>query len=69
MGESKRFTLNRVDMNKLLIGACVAMAGALLTYVAENVGHVDFGEYTPIVVAVISILVNAGRKFIGGYNA
>lgn len=68
MNENKRFTLSQEDTSKILVGACIAMAGALLTYILEVVGQIDFGEYTPIVVALVSILVNAGRKFIAGYR-
>ena len=64
MAESKRFTLSRIDLSKIAMGALIAIAGALLTYTVETVGQIDFGDYTPIVVAVSGILVNAARKFL-----
>lgn len=63
---SKKFDLNTQDIKKIAIGAGVAMAGALLTYLAQTVGSMDFGVYTPYVVAFLSILVNVGRKFLAG---
>jgi hypothetical protein len=63
---SKKYQLNKTDLHKILVGAGVAVAGALLTYIAELVPSVDFGEFTPVVVAIVSILVNAGRKYLGG---
>ena len=64
--ESKKFSLNKEDFKKILVGALVAVAGALLTYLSEVVTQVDFGGYSPMVVAILSILINAGRKFITG---
>lgn len=43
-------------------GAAVAGAGALLTYLLQNVGDLDTGAYTPLVVAVLSVLANYVRK-------
>ena len=61
---SKRFTLNKEDLTRIAIGAGVATGGALLTYLAELVPQFDFGDYTPIVVAGFSILVNVVRKYL-----
>lgn len=63
---SYRFTLNKEDLKKIAIGAGIALAGALLTYITETITSVDFGEWTPIVVAIWSILANAARKFLVG---
>lgn len=66
MTESKRFQLNESDGKKILVGAGVALGGALLTYVTALIPNVDFGVWTPAVVALASILVNAGRKLLEG---
>lgn len=42
-------------------GALIAMAGALVVYIPEAVSSVEWGTWTPFVVAVASILVNALR--------
>jgi hypothetical protein len=63
---SKKFSLNSQDLEKILKGACIALGGALLTYSASVIGEVDFGPYTPVIVAVGSILINAGLKFLEG---
>lgn len=63
---SKKYQLNKRDLLKIGNGALIALGGAILTYVASTVGNIDFGASTPIVVAVASILVNAGRKFLEG---
>ena len=66
MVQSEKFKLNKEDMKKIAIGAGVAIAGAVLTYITEVIPNVDFGSYTPVVVALFSILANAVRKLIVG---
>ena len=46
----------------LLKGAGVAAIGALLTYAAQNVGQMDFGQSTPLVAAALAVVVNFIRK-------
>lgn len=61
---SKKYSLNKEDGLKILKGAGIATGGALLTYILQVVANVDFGEYTPVVVAISGILVNAARKWL-----
>lgn len=61
---SKKYSLNRQDTEKILIGACMAVAGALLTYFTKVITNTDFGEWTPLVVALWSVIVNAVRKYL-----
>lgn len=56
--------LNKEDGKKILNGLLVAIIGAMLTYLADLIPNVDFGAYTPIVVALVSTGVNAIRKFL-----
>ena len=64
MKSSKKYQLNRKDLKSLGIGFLIVLAGAVLTFVSDNVGQVDFGAYSPFVVAVAALLVNVGRKFL-----
>ena len=64
-----KFSIDKLGWIKIGKGALVAIIGALLTYVAQTAGNLNFGEFTPIVVALMSILVNAGRKWIEDYSA
>lgn len=66
MKQSKKYSLNKKDLESILVGLSVALAGAALTYVSETVGKIDFGSYTPIVVALCSVFVNTARKYIAG---
>lgn len=65
---SKRFSLNKSDLQKIGTGALIAISGALLTYLTKVVADIDFGVYTPVAVAIFSVLANAGRKFIADYS-
>lgn len=64
MVKSKFGQLISEDVKRILVGAGVAMGGALLTYIADLIPSVNFGEYTPIVVALMSVIVNTGRKLL-----
>jgi hypothetical protein len=61
---SKTFKVNKEDLIKVAKGASIAVIGALLTYGSEYLSGVDYGEWTPLIVAVWSVFVNLGRKFI-----
>ena len=63
---SKKYSLNLEDLKRIGVGAGVAIAGAAIVYFADIIGQVDFGVWTPVVVAAASIIVNAARKFIEG---
>ena len=65
---SKSFSLNSMDWQKIGVGAGVAMAGALLTYLTPIVTGLDLGASTPIVVAIWSIVTNIVRKWIADYT-
>lgn len=62
--DSGKYQLNKEDLTKLGVGALVAIGGALLTYIADTIPGVDFGAYTPIIVAIAGVLINAARKFL-----
>jgi hypothetical protein len=62
--KSKSLELNKEDITKVGKGAIIAICGALLTYISEIITEIDFGEYTPMVVAVGGVLINLGWKYI-----
>lgn len=64
--ESIKYSLNKADLLKIGKGALIAVGGALLTYLSSVITQVDFGQYTALIVAVASILINAGLKFFQG---
>jgi len=62
--KSQKFAFIPEDIKSLLIGALITSGGALLTYLSENLGKVNFGDWTPAVVVVASLVINMVRKFI-----
>lgn len=58
--------MKREDILKVLKGAGIAAAGAVLTYVTQWVSGADFGSYTPMIVAGWSVVANALRKLVTG---
>lgn len=59
-------TLNKTDWKKIAVGAGVALMGALLTYITDEIPNVDLGSWTPIVVSGWSIVANTIRKALEG---
>ena len=67
-----KVTLNREDSKKILTGAGIASAGALLTYLSQVVLPIELKlvvlgqtlDLTPAIVAGWSVLVNTLRKTI-----
>ena len=63
---SKKMELNRTDWKKIGKGAGIAVGGALLTYAAEVIPGVDFGEYNLVIAPVLMVLINLGLKWYSG---
>lgn len=64
--ESKKYTYNWEDGKKILKGLGIAAGGAILAELSQVITQVDFGPYTTTVVALGSILINSGIKFLAG---
>ena len=56
--------LNKDDFKRIGLGAIVAIVGALMTYLSQVITTIDFGVYTPIVVAFWGIVANIVRKWL-----
>lgn len=61
---SKKYQLLPNDLNKILIGAAVAAIGAAVTYITDASTTIDWGVWTPAVVAFWSVVANIIRKWI-----
>lgn len=58
--------MSREQIVSILKGAGIAGIGAALTLLSEWASGVNFGVWTPIVVAALSILANVVRKLSAG---
>lgn len=56
--------MTREKWLKVAKGAGIAIGGALIAYIPEAVGMIDWGSWQPFAVAIGGILVNALRLFI-----
>lgn len=66
---SEKLKISKEDLLKVGKGALIAGSGAILTYLTSAITTIDFGSYTPMIVAGFSILVNFLRKYIPNTNA
>ena len=65
---SPMFKMDTKGWIKVGKGALIAAGGAGLTYLAQNITGIDFGQMTPVIVSVASIVINAVRKWITKYE-
>lgn len=47
-------------------GALIAGTGAVALYILDAVKDLDLGAFTPLIVAIVPILVNAVKEFTKG---
>lgn len=59
-----KFTFTKENLIKITRGAGIAVGGALLTYLAQFISDTDFGQWTPMIVSLGGILINAGREWL-----
>lgn len=68
METSPRWRINTNELKRVGLGLLIALGGAGLTYLEEQIPTLDFGAWLPMVVALNSGLVNFGRKFLSKHG-
>ena len=63
---SNKYTLDTFDWKKILVGAGIAVTGALLTYLTQVVTSLEPGIWTPFIVSAWSVVANIVRKWLDG---
>lgn len=67
-GTSSGFKLNKKDVwSIILMGLLVGLA-SMLTYLLENIGHLDLGESTVFIVPIISVVITSIVRWIKDYT-
>lgn len=56
-------SFDQETLKKIGRGALIAGGGALIVYLLETISVMDFGEATPMVVALASIIINAIKEY------
>lgn len=60
------YSFDKVTLVKIAKGAGIAGGAAALTFLADHLGDLNFGAYTGLVVAVLSILINTVKEWLKG---
>ena len=55
-----------VVVKKIGRGSLIAASGAAALYILDAIGKIDVGVFTPLIAAVIPIIVNAIREYLKG---
>lgn len=61
---SKKFSLDIADISKLGRNAILVAISAGLTYVASNIGDLDIGTLGPLLVPIISTVLDSAITWI-----
>jgi hypothetical protein len=61
-----KYGLGKQDLEKILKGLVIALGGALLTYVADIITKINFGDLTPVIVALGGVILNICWKLLDG---
>ena len=64
--QSKKYSLNEIDIRKVLIHGCMFAIGAIVVYVAELVNIIEFGELTETVALIAGLVTDLARKYLQG---
>ena len=64
MLDSKAFELNKNDFLSLAKNALLVGLAAILTYVGQNLSHIDLGAGTALVVPVVTIMIDSAVKWV-----
>lgn len=62
----KKYSFDTDTLAKIGKGVLIALGGVTGTYIIESVTQIDFGKWTPLVVAGCSILINICREYVKG---
>lgn len=60
---SKAYAINTSDLVSVGKNALLVGLAAVLTYVGNNLSHLDLGSMTALVVPVVAVIINAVVKW------
>ncbi len=65
---SPRFNIDAIGWKKIGKGALIAGGAAVITYLLEAIPSVNFGTYTPVIMGIAGIVLNAARKWLSNFG-
>ena len=63
---SPAFSVNMIDVKKVLINALMTGAATAVMYLSGTITSFDFGMYTPVVLPMISAALEFAYRFLKG---
>lgn len=64
--EQVALTFDPVTKGKISKGAAIAAGGAALTYIIQSLSGMDYGVYTPMIVALCGVAINTIKEYVTG---
>ncbi len=64
--EQVALTFDPVTKGKISKGAAIAAGGAALTYLIQSLSGMDYGVYTPMIVALCGVAINTIKEYVTG---
>lgn len=65
---SEPLSLHSNDIKRVAVGGLICIVGAGATYLEQSIPTIDFGQWTPLIVAVNSMIINMLRKWVCDTN-
>lgn len=62
----QKYSFDKETLVKIGKGILIAGGGAAAVYALEVASTLDFGQFTPIAVAICSILINVVKEYCNG---
>ena len=59
----KRNSLDNSTLIKIVKGAGIAGGAVAVLYILEALTAIDFGQYTALIVGVLSVIINAIKEY------
>lgn len=64
--EQSKNSFDKASLKKIGKGALIAGGGALIVYLLECLQGMDFGQATPVIVALAAIIINSVKEWRAG---
>lgn len=64
-----KYSFDKTTLLKIGKGALIAATGAIALYLLDAAGKIEVGTFTPIIGAIVPILVNAVKEWMKGTTA
>jgi hypothetical protein len=67
-GTSKGLSFDKNDMIVIVKNAVLVGAAAAVTFLAENLAKVDFGQSTALIIPIVAVVLNTVSRWLKDYT-